>query len=88
MLEKKAGAAGTTPKEQYHKQQYSNFEHLSSISASLKRKIQIDEIKELLGCILITLHWPTVTENDRAIFLKYADGLERKLIDLRCEESL
>lgn len=87
MLEKKAGAASTTPKEQHQIKSYNQLRQLSSISASSKIKFQTDDIKELLGCILITLHWSTVTENDRAILLKYADGLERNLIDLRCEEA-
>ena len=87
MLDKKTGAASTTPKEQHQIKSYSQLRQLSSISASSKRKFQIDKIKELLGCILITLHWPTVTENDRAILLKYVDGLERNLIDLRCGEA-
>jgi len=86
MLGKKAGAASTTPKEQHQIKSYSQLRQLSSISASSKRKFQIDEIKELLGCILIALHWPIVMENDRAILLKYADDLERKLIDLRFGE--
>lgn len=86
MLGKKTGAASTTPKEQRQKESYNQFRQLSSFSAPSKRKFKIEEIKDLLGLILISLHWPTVTENDRAVLLKYADGLERKLIDLRCGE--
>jgi hypothetical protein len=85
-VRKKTGVASTAPKEQHQIELYSQSRHSSSVSASLKIKFQIEEIKELLGCILISLHWPTVTENDKAILLKYADGLERKLIDLSCEE--
>ena len=87
MLENKAGAASTTPKEPHQIESYNQSRHISSFSFSSKRKFKIDEIKELLGCILIAFHWSTVTENDKAILLKYADGLERKLIDLRCEEA-
>ena len=87
MLGNKTGAASTTPKEQHPIRSYIQSRHSSNVSASLKRKFQIEEIKELLGYILISLHWPTVKENDRAVLLKYADGLERKLIDLRCEEA-
>ena len=48
---------------------------------------KIREIKELLGDILLAVHWPNAGDEDRATLLLCVDGLERRLIDLRREGS-
>ena len=44
---------------------------------------RIQRIKEVLGAILLALHWPNTSDEERATLFLYVDGLERKLIDLR-----
>jgi len=52
---------------------------------STKSNISSSMIQEILGWLLIALNWPSVTDSERTTMLRYADGLERYLIDLRRE---
>jgi hypothetical protein len=52
-------------------------------ASSLFGRNWVKQIQEVLGDILLALHWPRVTDCDRAALLLCVERLERKLIDFR-----
>ena len=68
-----------------------SFEAMAIVSQSnviyqkepVKSSISRVAIQEILGWLLIALNWPNVEAADRDTMLRYVDGLERCLIDMR-----